>query len=264
MKKYKLIISDFDGSLVGKDLKISKENLYALEEIRRNGIEITLATGRRLQSIKPFIDELKIILPVILYNGAGIYDPLRNIWLYRKFLDPKIFRDILYFLRSINLNLSLGIYWKDELWTIEKIENIENIMKDNLIKFFIEENDKEFLEKLKNLLEIYYGERVEIVFSAEKYLEILPKGCSKGNAMLWLLEFLDIHPQEVIAIGDYDNDIDLLEKAGLGIAISNGSFKIKEIADYMAISGPDLILDEILKKFIRGEKDDIGNYDSKE
>lgn len=252
MKKYKLIISDFDGSLVGKDLRISKENLNALDEMRKYGIDITLATGRRLQSIKPFIDELKINLPIILHNGAGIYDPINNIWLYKKFLDPKIFKDIFYFLKNIDLKLSFSIYWKDELWKIEETEDIYKFIEDEVIKFFIVSH-RENLEKVKKLLEVYYKEKVEIFFSGEEYLEILPKECTKGNAMLWLLDFLNILPQEVIAIGDYDNDIDMLEKAGLSIALANGSFKIKEIADYIALSSPELILDEILKKFIRGD-----------
>ncbi len=253
MRKYKLIISDFDGSLVGKDLKISRRNLNALEELRRSGVEITLATGRRLQSIKPFIDELKVSLPVILYNGAGIYDPHKNIWLYRKFLDLNIFKEILSFLKSTNLKISLGVYWKDELWELEKIEIIKEIIKDSVIKIFIEARE-DILKELKNPLENYYKEKVEIVFSAEKFLEILPKGCSKGNAMLSMLDFLGIAPEEVIAIGDYDNDIDMLKKAGLGVALPNSSFKIKEIADYIASAGPELILNEILEKFIRGEK----------
>ncbi|MCS7201932.1 MAG: Cof-type HAD-IIB family hydrolase [Dictyoglomus sp.] len=253
MKRYKLIISDFDGSLVGKDLRISQENLEALKELRENGLDITLATGRRLQSVKPFMDKLGIKLPVILYNGAGIYDPVNNIWLYRKFLDPNIFKDILEFLRSLNLKILLGVYWKDELWELEEFESVDNIMRNDLVKFFIEAQ-REVLEELKELLEIYYKEKAEIVFSGEAYLEILPKGCSKGNAMLWLVNFLNISPKEVIAIGDYDNDIDLLEKAGLGIALPDSSFKIKEIADYIALSGPELILEEILKKFIRSEK----------
>ncbi len=251
MRKYKLIISDFDGSLVGKDLKISEKNLNALEEIRRNGVDITLATGRRLQSIKPFIDELKISLPVILYNGAGIYDLHNNIWLYRKFLDLNIFKEILNFLKSIDLKISLSVYWKDELWELEKIEIIKEIIKDSVIKIFIEVRE-DLLKELKNLLEGYYKEKVEIISSGEKFLEILPKGCSKGNAMLWMLDFLGIDPEEVIAIGDYDNDIDMLKKSGLGVALPNSSFKVKEIADYIASSEPELILKEILEKFIRG------------
>lgn len=246
---YKLIITDFDGSLVGRELIISKDNLKAIEEIRKIGMDITIATGRRWQSIESFVKELRIKIPVILYNGAGIYDHLNNRWLERKFLDIDTFREILDFLKPFYSRISLGIYWKDNLWEKNKAWNIIDSIKDELIKLFLE-SDKDTLGNVEVLLNTYFKDKIEIVPSAENYLEILPKGCSKGKAMLKLLNHLGISPTEVIAIGDYDNDIDMLKKAGLGVTLPNGSLRIKEEADYITSSGPERALAEVVENFV--------------
>jgi hydroxymethylpyrimidine pyrophosphatase-like HAD family hydrolase len=237
---YKLIITDFDGSLVGKDLNISKENYMAISELRKLGIDITIATGRRWNSIEPFVNKLNIKLPIILYNGAGIYDHLKDKWLYRKFLNYNIFLEILEFIRPLCPKVSIGVYGKDELYVGES---------NNIIKLFFEGKNEDLIE-LEKLLKTYFNDKVEIFFSSDIYLEILPKGCSKGNAMLKLLKYLDISPKDVIAIGDHDNDIDMIKKAGLGITLSSGSQRIKEEADYVINTGPDRSLLEIFERFI--------------
>lgn len=246
---YKLIITDFDGSLVGEDLIVSTENIKAIEKFREMGGDITIATGRRWQSVGSFVRRLNIKLPVILYNGAGIYDPLRDEWIERKFLKIETFREILNFLTPFYPKISLGVYWKDALWEKEKLEEVIKYIEEDLIKLFFE-SQREILEDLAESLKFYFNEKIEIVFSAENYLEILPKGCSKGNAMLKILRLLNISPKEVIAIGDYDNDLDMVEKAGLGVTLPNGSLRIKNIADYITLSGPEKALAEIVDNFI--------------
>ncbi|PMQ01607.1 MAG: phosphatase [Dictyoglomus sp. NZ13-RE01] len=250
--RYKLIITDFDGSLVGDSLNISYQNISAINRFREMGGDITIATGRRWSSIKPFVELLNIKIPVILYNGAGIYDPTKENWIYRKFLRVEFLKEILRFLKTYEGKCSFGFYINDELYEEWKIDKIFSLLEGKVIKFFIEA-DRKILEEIQRGLNKYFYDKVTIVISSYKFLEILPKGCSKGRAMLKLLHLLKISPMEVIAIGDYDNDLDMLKLAGIGITLPNASERVKKFADFVTKSDPDGAIAEIINKLERGE-----------
>ncbi|MGB9768494.1 MULTISPECIES: Cof-type HAD-IIB family hydrolase [Dictyoglomus] len=247
---YKLFITDLDGSIIDGSEVISTKNLKAIKILRENNIEITIATGRRWSSISKIVEPLSLTLPVILYNGAGIYDPLRKSFLYLQHLSKE---EVIGALKVIHYYLSfvkLGIYHDDKLY--EDSEALE-FLKDNkngIIKIFIE-GEKELLKELKNRLEKIY---LNVVFSSYKYLEILPKGASKGKALKKLLKNLDIKLEEVIALGDYDNDEEMLKLSGLGITLKNASERLKKIADYVIDASPSESVHYIIQQVLNFER----------
>lgn len=249
---YKLFITDLDGSIIDDSEIISPKNLKAIKILRENNIEITIATGRRWASISKIVEPLRLTLPVILYNGAGIYDPLRKSFLYLQYLSKDEVIEALKVIYHYLNFVKLGVYHDDKLYEDgEALELLRN-SKNGIIKIFIE-GEKEVLKELKNNLE--KGKNyLNVVFSSYKYLEILPKGASKGRALKKLLKNLDIKLEEVIALGDYDNDEEMLRLSGLGITLKNASERLKRIADYVIDASPSESVHYIIQKVLNFER----------
>ncbi|HOJ92346.1 MAG TPA: HAD-IIB family hydrolase [Dictyoglomaceae bacterium] len=245
---YKLLVTDFDGSIVDKDESLSEKNVKAVKKLREAGIDLTLATGRRWSSIKPFAETLEITLPVILYNGAGLFSPTEGRWLFKKSLDKNAIQEVLKIVEKYISDIDVGVYYNDIL--IRGRDGIE-IMRSGkeITKLFIEA-DPSLLTKLKNEFSdsrVYYN----IVFSAPVYLEILPVGASKGKALKYLLSLLKISSKEVIVLGDYDNDLDMFQNTALGITLKNSSEDLKRVADYILDVNPTESIYEIATKILK-------------
>ena len=88
-------------------------------------------------------------------------------------------------------------------------------------------------------------------FQYQQYsMEIVAKGCSKASGMRTLLEYLKIKPEEVMAIGDHTNDMEVIKSAGLGVAVANAQPELKEIADYVTVHERAEGVREVLEKFV--------------
>ncbi len=247
---YKLFITDLDGSIIDESEIISPKNLKAIKILRENNIEVTIATGRRWSSIFKIVEPLSLTLPVILYNGAGIYDPLRKSFLYLQYLSEEEVIGALKIIYHYLKFIKLGVYHDDKLYEdSEALELLKN-NKNGIIKIFIE-GEKEVLKELKNRLEKNY---LNVVFSSYKYLEILPMGTSKGNALKKLVKNLGIKLEEVIALGDYDNDEEMLRLSGLGITLKSASERLKKIADYVIDTSPSESVHYIIQKVLNFER----------
>ena len=231
----KMLASDLDGTLLFKG-KVSDENKKALKKFKTNGGIFSLSTGRAYKEIENIIKEMDIRPDYfILNNGALILDDKAEI-IHKSDLDYKATKEILAYIkkytdmvsiqtgfksyaivskltklkikiRMIIKNLVYGLNYKDERVYVKNLDEIENVknetftlMAANFNKYPVEE-----IQKVADYINNNYGDYVEC-YRNTIFLDIVPKGCSKGHGVKCVSEIVDLHMDNVYTIGDSWND----------------------------------------------------------
>lgn len=248
--KYKLIVSDIDGTLVDDNQNISpytKKQVNAF--IERGGI-FTLATGRIEEATKRFYNKLNLQHPAILYNGAKIV----NLSNCKTYFDSQLEKEHAYtafkLLKELpwavmaykggniyvsHINKVVEAYMKKDGVNCIEVGDLSRYFKEPPTKILIIGDDillDDFAKRYESSCKI----KPNTVKSEQSYLEILPLGTSKGTALEKLCTILKISLNETIAIGDHLNDIDMIKRAGLGVAMENAHPLVKEAADHICLS----------------------------
>ena len=276
LPKYKLVVSDLDGTLLVNS-HLPEFNLNSIKKIREKGVKFWIATGRTIQSTRYILKELdsynKENEYSILFNGCTIIENKDNKILYFKGIEYDIANKL--FEIGKKYNVMLLVYtidacyvWKsyeNEVKRQEKLHEILTFMTDLNIDFIKEKNipitkiifgseDHKYLLEIKNELDKIFNKEISISFSSDVYLEINSNNVSKGIALEWLSNYLKINISETIAIGDNNNDLSMIEKAGLGICVQNSSDNIKNKAKYVTEKKcEEGAVKEVLDKFILNE-----------
>ncbi len=273
--KYKLLALDLDGTLLNDRGEISKKNRDKIRQAKEAGVRVILTTGRSWRSTKRYIDELDLGDPVVTFNGALIQDNQHI--LKRVTIDDKLVKEIILFLKD--LDFAPIIYPDDNLKYYETLGNFKNDFYD-----FSKGYEKELIKvddisavNWKNVLRIsVIAEKPDISFLHSELkkkfnsniktvdtffflwgfwiFEILPRDCSKSNALKFICKMYSIKQEEVIAAGDNNNDIDMINWAGMGVAMKNSLDNIFREADYVTEnSNNEDGVAEIIDKFILNE-----------
>jgi Cof subfamily protein (haloacid dehalogenase superfamily) len=255
---YKLIAMDLDGTLLNDDKEISNENLKAINTAVNEGYEIVIATGRRYWSAKGLTKGIDSHITILANNGNIVKNSLNDKSIIRKYLDIKDFRTVVEDGKKRGLEpiVHLDEYDEGIDIAIEYDENYEGYynyfknsirykkvnsyldIKDKVLAIVYPGRTKELNDFYLDIIEkypgIYNAHVMENMVSAEAFLEIMnPKG-TKWQSLIEYAETIDIKPEEIIAIGDNNNDASMIRGAGLGIAMNNGSESLKEIADVIS------------------------------
>jgi len=267
---YKLVAIDMDGTLLNSEGKISNRTRQAINEASNKGVYIVLATGRILKSALNYSSKLNLNKPIISSNGALIIDENKRV-IYEKPMDLNTVKEIvrigleeeIYYHFYDEENFYANVYIEDIIKfynndDVDKENQIRvNIFKDiddlildniNVYKFLFIDNDISRLNSLKYRLNGIKG--VSISSSWSNNLEVMDQGVSKGNSLKFLCEKLNISAEEVIAIGDNENDISMIEFAGLGVAMENGVEKVKSAADLVTSSNDEDGVAKVIEKYI--------------
>ena len=274
--KYKLVVSDLDGTLLVNS-HLPEFNLNSIKKIREKGVKFCIATGRTIQSTRYILKELdsynKENEYSILFNGCTIIENKDNKILYFKGIEYEIANKL--FEIGKKYNVMLLVYtidacyvWKsyeNEVKRQEKLDEKLTFMTDLNIDFIKEKKipvtkiifgseDNKYLLEIKKELDKIFKDDISISFSSEVYLEINSNNVNKGIALEWLSNYLKININETIAIGDNNNDLSMIEKAGLGICVQNAIDNIKSKAKYVTEKKFDEgAVKEVLDKFILSE-----------
>ena len=253
LNDYKLLVFDIDGTLVGPSHILDPYTRDILLKLRDLGIHITLATGKNLPATKQIADDLEIELPLVLSNGS-IIETRHGKITAKSVLPFDVTKRVVEICEADNTNLVIyidnDIIMKEMNADIFPIYNqvtfgiVEIGQWDNLEGRFaevnkclvIEQHQPQNLINLEKKFKQELGDRSDIIFTSTKLLEVLPKGITKVTGIQRLIDSLGIKMSEVMAFGDYDNDIEMLNAAGLGVVVENGSAAAKASADL--IIGP--------------------------
>ncbi len=272
--KQKMIFLDMDGTLLNDEKKIPEANKQAIDEALAMGHKVLICTGRPLASVKKQIPLLGLDRPgcyAIAFNGGLIWDSGEDKVIFQQTM-PLEFVEYL-FERAHEAGIHIQTYTDDAV--ISRFDTPEGqdygrivlverkIVPDVLAELNGREPCKALaiapgyertrIEAFRDSLLAWGEGKVDIAFSCYEYLEIVPKGISKGNAVLRMAELLKIPVEDTIAVGDAENDISMIEAAGVGVVMKNASSEIKQYADYVTEStNNEAGVAEVIRKFMLG------------
>lgn len=258
--KYKLIAMDMDGTLLNSRSEITAETQNALMTAVRMGCFITLSTGRSLPAIQRFLPELPLNAPLILYNGAMVAEADGRI-LFHRALGEKEIHAILsspYAPENIvlwkNHRLFLSAHTKKtkayecSAGIQGQLFSAADAFSESTKLLWIDE--PESLSKRKTALSGSLPNTISYCNSKPNYLEFFSSTVSKGWALRFLCSYLNIAPEDTIAFGDGENDLSLLQAAGLAIAMGNSASDLKNSADYVTASNDENGIAQALSRFL--------------
>lgn len=261
MKDIKLVALDLDGTLFDNSSHISERNLTAIRSITDKGIHVVISTGRPFEGI-PF-DQIKGtgINYAITANGSGIYEISTGKCLYENAMDEELVTPILNFLltRDIHMDAFIGGKGYTPVQCVETAQkltvpsSIKNYIittrtrLDNILQF-IHENQLKVQKMTLNFYPAADGTLIDretvrkflvsnpsitTVCGGYNNLEFTRADANKGVGLRKLAEILDVNPDATMAIGDTENDLAIIEAAGIGVAMGNATDAVKARADYV-------------------------------
>ena len=261
-----LICSDLDETLLTTDKRVSDENKKYIEYFMSEGGKFTFTTGRVPRGARLILDYVVPNVPIVAFNGAGLYDFSRDEMTWGIYLDEHItefleeaerkFEGI-----AINICTDESVYfckineWSERYRVVEKLPPLQvdyhEIPQPWKKALFIVGCDR--MEEIKRgVHELTFADRFDFVRSSENYFEVLPKGASKGNGMRRLAEMLGIDIKKTVALGDNENDISMIEAAGVGVAVSNAVDAAKNAADIITVSNNESAVARIIRDIESG------------
>lgn len=265
---YKLVALDMDGTLLNSDKVVSQENKDAIAKARKAGVKVVLASGRPLEGMQSKLDELEINGSddfVLFYNGSMVQNVSTKEIIHSKISNgqaakaiAKLANELGGYVHAFSKKHGLITPKNNEYTQIEATINGLDItefnftdLEDNheIIKTMIVAEPSKLTEIISQLSPELHQE-FTIVQSAPFFLEFLNPESNKGVGIEAIAKHLGIKAEEVICMGDAENDHHMLEYAGLGIAMENAMDETKAIADYITASNNEHGVAKAIEKFI--------------
>jgi len=270
--QYKALALDLDGTLMNSNKELSDKNKYAVWEAIEAGTAVILASGRPLFGVRPVADLLELNKRggfILAYNGGNIWDCKAGKLVYKKEIPANCITDICevakefdaapltYFGDKIISERATDEYVIKEAFCnnaeVLQIDDIPAFVNYPVAKLLVVGEHRKLLPVRDKLLNLN-GNELDIFFSEDYFLEIVPKNIRKDASIHALLLHLGIRQSELIACGDGLNDISMLKYAGLGVAMKNAYSEVQKIADYIAPSNDDDGVAAVIKKFLLNDK----------
>jgi Cof subfamily protein (haloacid dehalogenase superfamily) len=263
--EYKLVAVDMDGTLLTPQLEISNETVETINKVIERGVIFTLSTGRMYLAAMPFANMLNLDVPIITCNGGLTKCFKTGKVCDERIIDKEYSSEIIRYCEEAGLSVS--IYSEDDIYIKKNSENtdihlqldhakpqivndFDSLLDSSIIKIMFNSNDKYNLEKhTRELHELYKG-KLNFYFSLPYFVEIVHKEANKRNALENLALKFNIKREEIIAIGDNFNDMDMIEYAGLGVAMGNAPDYLKDAAQFVTHSNDEDGVRHVLERFI--------------
>lgn len=279
---YKLICIDMDGTLLDDKKQVSQKNIEAIKKAYEKGIHIAIATGRTFASARYYLEDvIGVEGTIISLNGAYIRKSNSKDVIYK---IPLTFEEVEEIYKVAERN-NIMTHFNTEDMSISTSDETEknrenNFNKDvkkgtvfevfrkndlinrlrelqeDILKISVTENkDREKFNRVREQMDEL--NRFEVVNSDVNYIEVMKKGCSKGHGVKILAESLKIKREEIMCIGDNENDLSMITYAGFGVAMGNGCELLKKASKYITDdnlnSGVAKAIDKVLH---RGDEDE--------
>lgn len=271
---YKMIVMDMDGTLLTDDKKISDRNKRVLKEAAEMGVKIAISTGRMFASARIFGRMIGVDAPIIASNGAYIREKDSDEVIYAQILGEENIREIIKIGHKYGLNCGAYTWnslfteklvhtslnykkWNENLPDDEKVkitivdksgwDDVIEEYKDSILKMVMTHEDIELVKAFRKDLSSL---NVELTSSDPVNVEVTSKGVSKGKAVEVLAKHYNIDREEVMCIGDSENDLSMIEYAGLGVAMENGNDEVKKAAKFITLSNQEDGVAYAIEKFI--------------
>ncbi len=270
--KYKAIFCDFDGTIYRDDHTISQVNKEAIRKYTQAGGKFVVSTGRLFSAIYPKTQELGLDGDVIVYQGAGVYDIKTKKQVFGQYFKREDAAKALEYIEDMGDGYVPLVYINDTCHAqapneyVDAFVSICNVDYKTtgipLSKYVLECEDmpvKVLVLMQGELCDEFVKKGGEIfpqlafMRSHTFVVEIITKGINKGLAVKWLCDKYGIDVGDTIALGDSENDIAMIETAGLGVAMGNAMPKVKAAADYIADTNDNDGVAKVIYKFCLSE-----------
>lgn len=245
MIKYKLLAIDLDKTLLNNNHQISKRNHSALKKCKEMGIYVILASGREVETIDRFSDELGIYDPIIACVGAivcGEKKQGKRELLYHKPLPIGIVDEVMEYTKA--MGWCLTVHYPDKILALKQdkytdiyhnqtgatftfVDDFYEIIAGGQPTKLIIVVDADIRENVYLQFLQKWGDRANITKTNPEYVEVNAKGVDKGVALIELCKILDIPISQTMAFGDNYSDLPMLAVAGKKILMDNASEDIK-------------------------------------
>lgn len=285
---YKMVAIDLDGTMLNQYGIITEKTKDVIKKVQEKGVEVIIASGRAITSVKRFSKEINSEKYFISGNGAITYDIKNNRILYENVLKKqkalKIIKiceenSIYYNVYTENgiiaksLNYNTLYYYKDNLTKpdenrthINIVENVYDYIEsknEKILKIMIcDEHKSVFNSIVRRLKDVDEVEVLEVSHMSRKiikqgteeialeyfYTEVSAKDVDKWSALEELMKIVDISKEELVTIGDNANDVKMIKNAGLGIAMGESAPYVKSVADEITLSNDEEGVAIILRK----------------
>ncbi|MFC4401546.1 Cof-type HAD-IIB family hydrolase [Gracilibacillus xinjiangensis] len=241
MKDIRLIALDMDGTLLNTKHKVSEANKEAIIKAREKGVEVIISTGRHYQTSSEIAKELDIHY-LITVNGSEIWTMTGEL-IARQTLDVKVMEKL----------IALKEEHKTWAWlsSIDKIwrgEVPEDVNAHEWLKFGFDTETPDVKEKLMQTLGEW--DEIELSNSSPTNIEVNAAGVNKAAAIEIVCDRLGITMDQVMVAGDSLNDIKMIEKAGIGVAMGNAQEAVKEVADWITASNDEDGIARAIEQFV--------------
>ena len=272
---YKLVAIDLDGTLLNNEKEISREDKNSIQRAASKGLSFVIVTGRSYYSAKCIASQLGLDMHIISNNGAILRFSKNDDEIISKHMKQEDLDDLLKFSFDMNLEPTIHVnYFRNG---IDLITSFENPRKDYIMSYedrylFIEKKDMNSIKKTLSL--VYIDEKIKINHFYEQLkrtygkkfsyhllenlriggtmLEVQEKRATKYQTLIEYAHMIGIRPEEIIAIGDDNNDVEMIKNVGLGVCMKNGTILCKMNANVVTNNdnnnyGVSEILDFYLK-----------------
>lgn len=255
LRDIQLIVVDLDGTTVGESNQIRPAVKQALKAAREQGVQVAIATGRMYRSALRFYQDLELTLPLMSYQGALIKDPATALVHQHLTVPQSYVAQLLDFLSEPELRslVSVHLYIDDRLYVKEinaetevyaarsevepiAVGDLRQVLHTEPTKLLALSNEIELIDRLfGSLQQRYTPAELYLTKSVATFLEATHPLVNKGQAVRYLAEdVLGLQPEQVMTIGDNFNDLEMLQYAGIGVAMGGAPEGVKAIADWIA------------------------------
>lgn len=246
----RLIALDMDQTIFGTDFRISDRVRSTIARAQAASVAVTIATGREAQMAVRFARELNITAPIICSQGACIFDDINNRMLHDVTLPmdvlPRILkgadrhgwninfevRGNLFFPKESNHSMAIFDLIRYSNWT--RVKSLLHDLPAAPTKVVVSLDKTEDRDTVEAQMKDELGDCLTVFPSHPYLVEGTPKNVHKGHGLAWLANHLKIEQADVMAIGDSEADIPMIQWAGVGVAMQNGSDAVKAVADWVA------------------------------
>lgn len=264
---YKLIAVDMDGTLLREDKTISNRTKNAIKKAVQKGVKVVLASGRPIEGLERYLEELHLSSEddyVMSFNGSVIQNAKTKEVVSKKILKGSDLK-VLY---ALSKEIGVNIHAFTREGCITPIMNEYSMLEGRINGIEVHERDFNTIDDQEDVIKVmfidpqpvleeamkkipaHYYKDFTVVRSAPYFLEFLNKASSKGTGVKALANYLGIKQEEVICIGDAGNDLDMIQFAGLGVAMGNAFDEVKEAADYITCDNDEDGVAHVIEKFI--------------
>lgn len=249
----KLIALDMDDTLLTSEKVISQRNKEVIQQALAKGIKVVLCSGRTHNAVIDYAKDLGISgsEQYMITNGGAIIENMDGKIMFENLMSNDFYREFVQFIKDNQLHYNVvdnqgntytsGGDWLDKYTIMQAYENghglylkePDQLPRDFQIVKAIINGDETKLDAISELVHQKFDQDYFVVRTGVGFLEIFPQNVNKGAALKVLCDQLQIDLQQVMAMGDRDNDIPMLKIVGKGIAMENAQPGVKKVADYV-------------------------------